>query len=425
MQDELLQKYNALSGNIRQIAEEKGKGRLIQQLAREHSIPLSGLLMQLLVGNATPAVFRAAIAKLVPDRKRQKNLLYVLEENFLEPYEKIRSPKAEIEPLDHSDHAGIRTLKARQAAAGPKKFYDLGRMADVVAQNYFSKDDSRAKDILEDGVMKKRLKNVLVSYLKDIRDRLETRHALMRSQKVGGMGFRDKEADRMISLLEGEKKNMASYVKEVVFEEEKKFVPPAPAAQREKPSIAPQPATRPARKLPAWPVAKPPTKRLAPPPPVLVQPKQSARPLPPKKKDSAPAPQQIRVRTVEARPKATPQRASVGVPVSPRLVGPVEELRQMTLVDFRRLSSDPKEAAGKVGEKIDLLGQESLQRRAQGERAWEESESYRQYLALGQASMQKGLPVAQVISQRLESGQETLTKGEFDAIMDLNKRLRS
>ena len=57
-----------------------------------------------------------------------------------------------------------------------------------------------------------------------------------------------------------------------------------------------------------------------------------------------------------------------------KLTGPVEELRAITLVDFRRLSRDPSEAAMKIKDKIDLLTGESFEKRSAGIAAWTASE---------------------------------------------------
>lgn len=108
----------------------------------------------------------------------------------------------------------------------------------------------------------------------------------------------------------------------------------------------------------------------------------------------------------------------------PKLVGPVEELRDMTLVDFRRLSADPVFAAAKIKEKIALLEKETFTKRIAGIKAWQESEVNKLYLEIGRESLQKGLPVDKIIVGRQTAGQPILSIEEYKAIMELNRALR-
>jgi hypothetical protein len=108
---------------------------------------------------------------------------------------------------------------------------------------------------------------------------------------------------------------------------------------------------------------------------------------------------------------------------APRLVGPVEELHDLRLADFRRLSRDPHEACLKIRDKVDLLAERSFAEKDRGVKAWQESEINRLYLDLLRASLD-GKPVPEVISAREFDGVPTLSKPEFDAIMELNRKLR-
>jgi hypothetical protein len=122
-------------------------------------------------------------------------------------------------------------------------------------------------------------------------------------------------------------------------------------------------------------------------------------------------------RTAAARPSVT------DIIAPPRLVGPIEELRRLAVVDFRRLSRDPREANLKIRDKIDLLADRSFAERDRGVKAWQESAVNRLYLDILRLSLE-GKPVPEVIAVREKNGEPTLTKAEFDAIMDLNRKLR-
>ncbi|MEK7167664.1 MAG: hypothetical protein AAB791_01535, partial [Patescibacteria group bacterium] len=107
-----------------------------------------------------------------------------------------------------------------------------------------------------------------------------------------------------------------------------------------------------------------------------------------------------------------------------KLVGPIEELSGMTLIDFRRLGDKPMEAIIKVKEKINLLEKDSYKKRIEGIEAWHKSEVNRFYRLLGQTSLTEGKNVEELISERLQAQKPTLSLAEFDAVMELNRDLR-
>jgi hypothetical protein len=108
----------------------------------------------------------------------------------------------------------------------------------------------------------------------------------------------------------------------------------------------------------------------------------------------------------------------------PKVMGPIEELRFLDLVNFRRLSSEPARAAAKLKEKIHFLEEEHFTKRLEAIKAWRQSPVNRLYLELGRQSIHENKPIEIVIEARKKAGQDYLTSGEFEAIMDLNKDLR-
>lgn len=108
----------------------------------------------------------------------------------------------------------------------------------------------------------------------------------------------------------------------------------------------------------------------------------------------------------------------------PKLTGPLDELKEMTLVDFRRLSHEPSVSANKISEKITFLEEESYSQRLAGIKAWRQSPVNKLYLEIGQQSINEKIGVDQVINSRRNEGSEFLSNDEFAAIMDLNKELR-
>lgn len=113
-----------------------------------------------------------------------------------------------------------------------------------------------------------------------------------------------------------------------------------------------------------------------------------------------------------------------GIKLAKKLTGPIEELSEMTLIDFRRLASTPIEATKSIKAKINLLQEESYGRRIEGINAWFSNEVNRFYRLLGQTSMSEGKSIDDIIKERLVSGKPTLSFEEFDAVMQLNSELR-
>jgi len=108
----------------------------------------------------------------------------------------------------------------------------------------------------------------------------------------------------------------------------------------------------------------------------------------------------------------------------PRVMGPIDELKFLDLINWRRLDKEPAKITKKVKEKIELLEEESYAKRLEGIRCWRLSPVNRLYLAMGQASISNNQPVDVIIEERKKQGEEYLTSQEFEAIMDLNRELR-
>ncbi|EKD76543.1 MAG: hypothetical protein ACD_43C00068G0006, partial [uncultured bacterium] len=106
------------------------------------------------------------------------------------------------------------------------------------------------------------------------------------------------------------------------------------------------------------------------------------------------------------------------------LMGPIDELRAMDLLEYRRLSSNPVQAANRIKDKIDLLAEESVTKQAEGIQAFKESPVNKLYLDLGNQSIATGQAVNDLITSLLQRGTPTLTIEEFNAITDLNKQIR-
>lgn len=108
----------------------------------------------------------------------------------------------------------------------------------------------------------------------------------------------------------------------------------------------------------------------------------------------------------------------------PRVMSPIDELRYLNLVNFRRMSSNPAEAVKKISHKLDLLEEEKYSKRLEGIKAWRQSPINRLYLKIGSLSIEKNRSVEEIIGALRKKGSDHLSVEEFQAIMDLNKTLR-
>ena len=102
------------------------------------------------------------------------------------------------------------------------------------------------------------------------------------------------------------------------------------------------------------------------------------------------------------------------------LVGPVEEIGRINLIDFRRMGQRFKEI---VVEKIELLGEENFGNKIKGITAWKQSQVYRLYLTLALEALIRNVSLDDIIIEWQKQGQQALTRTEFEEINSFNKVL--
>lgn len=112
------------------------------------------------------------------------------------------------------------------------------------------------------------------------------------------------------------------------------------------------------------------------------------------------------------------------IKIDNKSVGPIDELSLINLVTFRRISADPVVASQRIIGIVTALGKQSLSRKMAGIGAWRKSPLYRQYLTIGQMSMETGKYIPDVISDLKAKGTDVMTLVEFEAISDINKQTR-
>jgi hypothetical protein len=131
----------------------------------------------------------------------------------------------------------------------------------------------------------------------------------------------------------------------------------------------------------------------------------------------------VKVSANTAKMAISPRVAVDGVKATPRLRGLVGELENMSLAQFRRLGAAPQDATAKIVERLDTLKQESFEQKVAGIRAWQNSPVMKAYLGLVAQSFRDRRPIVAIAEEKRKAGEDTLTGDEIEALIALNNEL--
>ncbi|MFH1621329.1 MAG: hypothetical protein ABIB04_04575 [Patescibacteria group bacterium] len=106
-----------------------------------------------------------------------------------------------------------------------------------------------------------------------------------------------------------------------------------------------------------------------------------------------------------------------------QLSGPLQELKSLTLSEFRRLAKDPLIAADKIIERINILGQESFEKRLKGIQAWQACPLQAAYMDLVSESFKTGKQVVMLAEEKRKDGKDVPSPAELSAVISLNSKL--
>ncbi|GEM_PF-4026194 len=112
------------------------------------------------------------------------------------------------------------------------------------------------------------------------------------------------------------------------------------------------------------------------------------------------------------------------MPPRPTVVGPVQELR-MSVDDYMRSGATPAERVAKILTKIKELEREDYSKRLEGISAWKTSDVYSLYILLGQESVLSSSGIEDSIQKHKSENKPYLSVEDFQAITDLNNKLRT
>lgn len=258
-------------------------------------------------------------------------------------------------------------------------------------------------------VLGKKVKNIIIARLKHVREQAETRDALTRPSTEGGVELSEADANVLLLLISQKLEQLESGKVPVAVESElDKLIKQADDVydfSQVKPSESTKSSSEEfAENLQSLQ------------PELIKKPIYSEPPL----KPSA-LPQQPKLK----RPIALSSRPKVSdVTQVERVRGPIEELKYMNLAELHRIGTNALDNIGRIKDKIDALEEESFNKKVEGIKGWRQSPLYNLYLDIGRQSMEQGKSVSQVIMEREQLDQETLTLPEFEKVSDLNQELR-
>ncbi len=468
--DESLKKFNRLPQHFKDQLSGPDFLGVIDQLEQRHQVKLALAFVKLVVNDLNPQALKDYLAQ----QAMSEAVLEETSQTLLDLYAKVvkqPTPMAAAEsvnipqPIARFNALGSQSTESIDAFT-KKDEQEIASFDDQAAQQTTIDYDKMAAEIIaqfgynkQDAVMIKRLTNIIIARLKDIRDRLETRENLKKSLTLGGLEFSDQQADELLTLTHQYASQLQKYQRTSQPKETIKFPVPKPIKpitslqtkiKQSKESLQHKLdnlKTKVKSKVPIKKMAETPTASQPQPvkqlpkiveedglptirmeddlmikPKVLeVVPKPTgpspvAKPYPPKKLNKKAVPPKLAMDST----KPTVD----GIKFTKQLVGPVEELGRMTLIDFRRLGETAQDMTDYIREKISLLEQESYAKRLEGIQAWQSNEVNKFYRLLGQASMAQNKSVEGVIDERVKAGKPSLSWDEFQAVMELNKELR-
>jgi hypothetical protein len=314
----------------------------------------------------------------------------------------------------------------------------------------------------ESDYLRRRLSNMISTRLRDVRTRNEFFMKLMRSVKVGGLGLDRERAERLTGEVE---EGYAEFRGKVEEEEKGRLARQLEAQERKIEERRRREQEEHAR----WfeeriksrregetaagrsPDASRGAGQAAPPPahPVeakarareraaygeLVPVRQRAKTEPERadlksalKQTAVPPKPAVKVsaetaRMARAAESERPRIEDVRVPGGARLAGPLQEIGSMTLERFRRLGT-PGEAARRIAEKVELLGEESFEKRVSGVLAWQGSPLQKTYLELLAQAFKTKMTVKALIEEKRKTDPGVMSAEEMEAILALNNALR-
>ena len=461
-----LQKFDKLPTEVKQKISAPAMLAKITQLEKEYGVELAVLIIKIAIKNITLNDLKnRLIAALGPDKTQKlaerlqaevfKDLADYLglikEENALP----IKQPTANsVENKENNNqHKSASYFSLTEDEAEVRKLAEKINNYPNIAlpkDDLFNQIIKQIKIDFASEILAKRFEEFLKSYLRGIRNRIEIKQAMIKSADVGGLSFDENSVEQILSAVDNILKNPNKLIEpkpltKIVIPELKKqaiaslksigardFEYDLTTLVKSKQEIKET-----LKKLDT-------DHELAPLTPAVVKIVKAIKLIEVIKKPIAPQ-SILNQKAITEKPKQKIFQENIDLPPKPiirpitepeskikmddvkfvpRIMSPVDELKYMDLINFRRLDTDATKIVEKIKEKIGLLEKTSYAKRLEGIKAWRSNQINKLYLDIGQTSISLNKPIDAIIEERKKHGNEYLTKQEFEVIMAMNKDLR-
>jgi len=392
---EYLKKFNALPAEVKAKVSSKEAIAAIEALEKKYQVALAALVMKVMVKEVALGELAVYLVKENLGKIRAEELARELKEKIFS-FLDAQTPAAKGASFFFSadDEAEIRELAKN---IGQPAKIEEPVVPVVPVERKLEEVIRRAQINFGSVELADRFSQILKTYLRGIRNRLETKMTLVKPFLNGGLSFDHDSAEKVMVLAD----------KAIKAKPGETMAPPPKIKLPELAAIGREAAYDFSR------LKKLDTGHELPAPPKPAAPPAAAGQMP------------LIKRRFEAENLSQSTKARIeDVKFVPKVMGPIDEIKYLDLTAFRRLGGDPFKTAEKIKSKLALLEEESYGKRLEGIKAWRLSPIFKLYLALGGLSISANKPIDVIIEERKLAGGEYLTADEFRAIMDLNKNLR-
>jgi phosphoribosylformylglycinamidine (FGAM) synthase PurS component len=459
-----LQKFNALDPDLREKISSPQVMSAMQELGKQYGVSLATVVMRVMAKEISILdLSKFFVFEFDMDAKKAEKLVEEMKEKLFADVAdylgfSLDSTEVESEKLEdwigkQKQATGIRTSDFFFSPEDEEEVKELTRKLESFgAKKEEDTEIGNLKEIVEEAAQRinlnfssselsERMKQILSTYIKGVRNKIDSKGALMKDVASGGLDLNDDLSSRILSVTDKVKEEMADKSK---FFPVPRFKVPEDAIKssiREEAvnNVSAQPfkgvAPRdidydfsalakkgPIKDIKTEEISKPEVislKELN----LRVSPVQEEREKEiqiDNDSDLGKLDYKKPVFQNSNQPVISGKVRMEDVKFVPKLTGPIDELKEMSIVDFRRLGLTADESAEKIIEKIHFLEKDSYKKRLEGIKSWRECPVNKAYLKIGQSSINLNRSISDVIS----GGQDSLTVDEFYAVMELNKKLR-
>ncbi len=261
--------------------------------------------------------------------------------------------------------------------------------------------------------LKSRFDQALTNRLKDIRDSQETKDLLVRAVNLGGVGLTEEVASSIIKILDNELARVHEDLR-AVKEAEIRALAWKKAVESDKQKVEIE-KTVSEEMEGRW-------QRLIKHKNTKTQEHKNTRTEEQENKKTEVA--QALTTSFQSPTPKSPVLTLEDVKFIPKLVGPLEEMKNFSLDDLRKLSAKPTDAIRRFFDKLEVLRSEAMEKKIAGIGAFKTSPLWQSYLEIVNQALIGEKNPSDVIASRLALNKSEMSQDEFNAIIELSANLR-